>query len=76
LKQRGTRCHRTLVTILAETREAAGISQRALSARLKRPVNFAHLVESGERTLSVCEFIEYVHAIGADPPQVLRRVIG
>jgi ribosome-binding protein aMBF1 (putative translation factor) len=61
---------------LAEAREAAGISQRALSAKLKRPVNFAHLVETGERTLSVCEFIEYVEAIGADAPQLLRQVMG
>jgi len=41
----------------------AGLSQRAVSARLRRPINFAHLVESGERTLSVYEFIEYVSAL-------------
>lgn len=75
MKQRTTKCHRSLMTVLSEAREAAGISQRALSAKLRRPVNFAHLVETGERTLSVCEFIEYAAAIGADPPQLLRQVM-
>jgi hypothetical protein len=57
LKQMGTRCHRALISAQVETREAAEISQRALSTTLKRRINLAHLVESGERTLSVCEFI-------------------
>lgn len=75
MKQRGTRCHRALMTVLGQVREEAGLSQRAVSAKLRRPINFSHLVESGERTLSVCEFIEYVSALGADPVKVLRRVM-
>lgn len=63
------------MTVLGQVREEAGLSQRAVSAKLRRPINFSHLVESGERTLSVCEFIEYVSALGADPVKVLRRVM-
>jgi ribosome-binding protein aMBF1 (putative translation factor) len=74
VKQRYTKCHRSLIEALREAREAAGVSQRALSASLKRPFNFAHLVESGERTLNVCEFIEYAHASGADPAVLIRKI--
>jgi hypothetical protein len=76
LKQRNTRCHRALCTELSKAREAAGISKRALSARLRRSPNFAHFVETGNRLLSICEFIEYAEAIGADPLVLLKRVIG
>jgi hypothetical protein len=75
LKQRATPCHRKLAVSLTNLREESGLSQRALSTKLKRPPNFAHLVESGERTLSVCEFIEYVRAAGGDPAQMLRQIM-
>lgn len=59
---------------LTSAREAAGLSQRQLSAKLRRDVNFAHYVESGERQLTVCEFIEYAEACGADPTKILKRI--
>jgi ribosome-binding protein aMBF1 (putative translation factor) len=59
---------------LAKAREVAGMSKRELSTKLKRSPNFAHFVESGNRLLSVCEFIEYARAVGADPAQLLRRI--
>lgn len=61
---------------LAQAREAAGLSQRDLSALLKRGVNFAHYVECGERQLTVCEFIEYAEACDADPVRLLKRIRG
>jgi transcriptional regulator with XRE-family HTH domain len=56
-------------------REAAGMSMRQLSTKLKRSPNFVHFVESGNRTLSVCEFIEYANALGADPAQLIRKIL-
>lgn len=75
LKHRNTRCHRSMMAVLTEAREAAGMSLREVSRKLKRPENFAHLVESGERTLSVCEFIEYARAVEADPAELIRQVM-
>lgn len=62
------------MAVLARARVAAGISQRDLSAKLRRQINFAHYVENGERQLTVCEFIEYAEACGADPVRLLRRM--
>lgn len=73
-KQRYSRCHKALIAVLEETREARGLSQRAVSEQLRRPVNFVHRIESGERMLSVCEFIELAQILGADPAQLVRRV--
>jgi transcriptional regulator with XRE-family HTH domain len=63
------------MSTLADARKAAGMSQREVSSRLRRPVNFSHLVESGQRSLNVCEFIDYAKAIHADPVQLLRRIM-
>lgn len=51
------------------------MSQREVSSRLKRSVNFSHHVESGQRGLSVCEFIEYAKAVHADPASLLRQIM-
>lgn len=64
-----------MIEVLTSAREAAGLSKRELSAMLKRPANFVYYVESGERTLSVCEFIEYAHAVGADPAKLIGRIV-
>lgn len=74
MKHRYTKCHRSLIDVLKEAREGAGLSQRALSAELKRSFNFVSLVESGERTLNVCEFIEYAYALGTDPAALIKRI--
>lgn len=65
-----------MMSALKQARAAAGLSGRELSITLKRSANFAHLVESGERTLSVCEFIEYARACDADPIALFRDIAG
>ncbi len=75
-RQRAQReCHRAMCAELTKAREAAGMSMRQLSTKLKRSANFVHFVESGNRTLSMCEFIEYASALGADPAQLVRRIV-
>lgn len=76
MKHRYTTCHRRLMEVLTAAREAAGLTQRDLSDRLKRAHNFSYYVESGQRELSVCEFMEYAEACGADPVKLLKRIRG
>lgn len=74
MKHRYTRCHARLIAALVAAREAAGLSQRDLSARLRRSDTFVHYVERGQRILSYCEVLEYVRACGADPAQILKQI--
>lgn len=60
---------------LAQARETAGISQRELSKKLKRPHSFVYLVEKGNRMLNSCEFIEFCLAVGADPVEVQAQIM-
>ena len=55
LRSRG---HRLLIELLVSAREQAGLTQRDVAARLKRPNSFIGRIEAGERRVDVIEFIE------------------
>jgi transcriptional regulator with XRE-family HTH domain len=51
--------------------QAAGLTQRTLAARLKKPQSFVAKYEGGERRLDVVEFIRIARALDADPLKLL-----
>lgn len=63
------------MAVLKEAREAAGLSQRDLSLKLKRSRSFIHRVELGERVLDYLEAIDVAEALGLDPFDLLDRVL-
>jgi transcriptional regulator with XRE-family HTH domain len=67
--------HRTLIKEVAAARQAAGISQRELAAKLKRSPSYVSKFEAAERRLEVCEFVDLCRAIGVDPVELLARVL-
>ena len=67
--------HRRLVDVIVQAREAAGVSQRALAAKLKRSGSFVWKLESQEHRVDVLEFIDIARAVGVDPMELLRRVV-
>jgi ribosome-binding protein aMBF1 (putative translation factor) len=71
LRSRG---HRALIDILVESREQAGLTQRDLAARLKRPHSFIGRIEAGERRVDVIEFIEIARVMGLDPKHLFARL--
>jgi transcriptional regulator with XRE-family HTH domain len=66
--------HRALIASVVEARESAGLTQRALAAKLKRSDSFVWKFEAGERQLKVLEFIEIAAALDVEPEELLRRV--
>ena len=66
--------HRALIDILVESREQAGLTQRDLAARLKRPHSFIGRIEAGERRVDVIEFIEIARVMGLDPKDLFARL--
>lgn len=66
--------HRALVATIVEARNAAGLTQRALAAKLKRSDSFVWKFEAGERQLKVLEFIEVASALGVEPDKLMRRL--
>ena len=72
LRSRG---HETLIKVLVEAREKAGLTQRDLAARIKRPHSFVGRMEAGERRVDVVEFIEIARVLGADPKELFGRLV-
>jgi transcriptional regulator with XRE-family HTH domain len=64
--------HRSLLTLLRETRQRAGLSQQHVADRLGRPQSFVAKYEGGERRLDVLEFISVAEALGVDPVRLFR----
>ena len=67
------RC-RPLPPLLRKLREAAGLTQRQLAARLRVTHAAVHKSETGERRVDVAEFINWCVACGADPDQAFRAL--
>lgn len=65
-----------MMAALAEIREAAGLSRRQLSIKLRRSENFAQYVETGQRQINVCELLEWIDKCGADRAKVLQSIAG
>jgi transcriptional regulator with XRE-family HTH domain len=66
---------RAVATVIATAREEAGLTQRELASRLKRPHSVIGMIESNQRQVNVPEFIAIAEAIGADPSDLFRRVL-
>ena len=64
-----------LRTQLRNLRKRQGLTQAEVAKRLRKQQSFVSKYESGERRLSVIEFIDVVRALGGEPAAVLRRFI-
>lgn len=71
--QHATR-YRVLPGLLREMRECAGLTQRALAAKLDVTHVFVHKSEIGERRVDITEFLDWCRACGADPEQEFRKL--
>lgn len=60
--------------ILKDLRREAGLTQMEVARRLERPQSLVAKIEAGERKLDVCQLIDYVQLLGADPVKVMRRL--
>ena len=62
-----------LITLLRETRRAAGMTQSALAERLERPQSFVSKVETGERRADLVELHAICKALGVSLTSFVER---
>lgn len=75
VKTLGTERHKALIALLVEKREAAGLTQAELAAKLGEYQSFVARLESGQRRVDVVEFIELAEILDFDPMRTLSLVI-
>lgn len=66
---------RALLQAIRDARTQAGLTQQEVARRLRRPQSFVSAYESGDRKIDVLEFLRIARATGADPCELLRRVM-
>ena len=59
---------------LREAREAAGLTQRELAARLGKPPSFPHKAETAERELNIVELMDYCAALDVNFLSFVREL--
>lgn len=74
-RSRSSPRHARLAQLVAEAREAAGLTQAGLAARLRRPQSFVSKVESGERRLDVVELLEVADGIGCRVEAIVAALL-
>ena len=71
--RRFPRAQRAVAAVLAEARRKAGLSTRALSAKLRADHNYIARIESLERHVSAAEFMAIARALGVRPSTLMAR---
>jgi transcriptional regulator with XRE-family HTH domain len=67
--------YQRLPPFLRSLREAAGLTQRELGERLRRPQSWVYNCETANRRVDVTEFAAWAAACGADPRDALGRFL-
>ncbi|MCZ7448354.1 helix-turn-helix transcriptional regulator [Rhizobium rhizogenes] len=73
-KTLGTKRHQALIALLIEKREAKGLTQTDLAAKLGEYQSFVARLESGQRRVDVIEFLELSEILGFDAAQALSAI--
>jgi transcriptional regulator with XRE-family HTH domain len=74
-KSQHARAYQRLLPFLRDLREKAGLSQRDLGKRLKKPQSWIYNCETGNRRMDVTEFIAWVRACDAKPERVFGELV-
>jgi len=73
-KTLGTARHRALIALLIARREAAGLTQTELAAKLGEYQSFVARLESGQRRVDVVEFLQLAGLLGFDPHEAMDQL--
>ncbi len=75
LKSLRTATTRAVASVLADVRQGAGLTQRDLALRIRRPHSVIGMIESEQRQVTVPELITLAEAMNIDPLEVLKRIL-
>lgn len=74
-KSQHSKAYRHVTVFLRAVREEAGLTQRALGKKLRKPQSWVYNCETANRRVDVTEFTAWVKACDLDPRQAYARLI-
>jgi transcriptional regulator with XRE-family HTH domain len=73
-KTRRSKRYKALIGLLVARREAAGMTQSDLAARLGKPQSFVARLESGQQRITVVEFVTLARILRFDPYKIISTL--
>ena len=67
--------YRVLPRFLRELREAAGLTQRELGRRMRKPQSWVYNCESANRRVDVTEFVAWCKGCGVNPAEAFAGLL-
>ncbi len=67
--------YRVVPELMRALREEAGLTQRELGLRLRKPQSWVYNCETGNRRVDLAEFVAWCEACGVKPEAGLRRFL-
>ena len=67
--------YQSLPALLRALREEAGLTQRELGKRMKKPQSWVYNCETANRRVDVAEFIAWCQACGSDPLKAMAALL-
>jgi len=74
-KAQHARSYRRLPPFLRTLREEAGLTQRELGQRMKKPQSWVYNCETANRRVDLTEFIAWARACKVGPQEALERFL-
>jgi transcriptional regulator with XRE-family HTH domain len=74
-KSQHASAYRRLPIFLRTLREEAGMTQRDLGKRMKKPQSWVYNCETANRRVDIAEFGEWAKACGFDPIEAFARFL-
>jgi len=74
-KSQHASAYQEIPAFLRTLREEAGLTQRGLGKRMKKPQSWIYNCESANRRVDVAEFIAWARACEADPREAFARLL-
>jgi len=68
--------YQAMLDYLKTARRERGLSVRDLGVLIDEPFQFVSKVETGQRRLTVHEFVQYCEALDIDPKKVIKLLSG
>ena len=67
--------YRKLPAYLRNMREKAGLTQREIGKRLKKPQSYVYNSETSNRRVDITEFIQWSRACDIDPKKAFSKLL-
>ena len=74
-KAQHSAAYRIIPPLLRELRESAGLTQRALGAKLRKPQSWIYNCESANRRIDVTELIAWCKGCGTDSVGIFSQIL-